>query len=581
MLNKRIEELPVFVDPILDTDIIAIVQGIGTNPQTRKVDIGSLKTSIGTIEEYTYEELVILCTTNALEVGKQYILKDHQTKYMQPYTNIIKTETSIESLILTAASINKFYQRVFSTVFINDELLYDLFDNVCEDGSTPRKGNIKYRREIELNNSAPWDFRTIHFVRTPMDSSLFTAWITATYYNPGTFRTVSGNIYRCRIAHTSDVFATDLASYKWENVSFLNGKGVWDAITPYLGGTVYANPTLTEYLTFNIAPGYDAKCRNCRIEYFNQGQGVLPQLGNIVIIGANNVQIGGGTTNVTVEIHNAGGIPRDITVGRLCSNIIISGNGITIEDGCKDNFIGGLSYYNTLGKNCMNNIISYSSFYNHIKAGSVGNYIHETCHRNVIGEGSSYNLFTGSSRDNIIGQNSSNNVFYTASFNTFLNVCSDNSLRYALKNKLGDNCQFIRNSQTIFDYGTFSGNEFGEGCNEISVIGGLLNSRFSAACNNIVQFQAGAVTNAEFGANCSNLNFGPGFFFNKIALCQGLTNKWFQCHLDQVTFVVDNGATESYFTSLSKVQIMGVGLDDNKLYYSTISAGGLTLTAVV
>jgi hypothetical protein len=41
------------------------------------------------------------------------------------------------------------------------------------------------------------------------------AWVTATAYNVGDFRTQGGHKYRCDVAHTSGVFATDLAALKW------------------------------------------------------------------------------------------------------------------------------------------------------------------------------------------------------------------------------------------------------------------------------------------------------------------------------------------------------------------------------
>jgi hypothetical protein len=54
------------------------------------------------------------------------------------------------------------------------------------------------------------------------DASITTDWLTGTNYEVGDVRDEGGLIYICMMAHTSGVFATDLAAAKWQRYNLLN-----------------------------------------------------------------------------------------------------------------------------------------------------------------------------------------------------------------------------------------------------------------------------------------------------------------------------------------------------------------------
>jgi hypothetical protein len=71
------------------------------------------------------------------------------------------------------------------------------------------------RLKVAAIDSNEWDSLTDDMKEREGFYRTVPAWITATAYLKGAFVTQGGNTYRCDIAHTSGVFATDLAALKW------------------------------------------------------------------------------------------------------------------------------------------------------------------------------------------------------------------------------------------------------------------------------------------------------------------------------------------------------------------------------
>lgn len=61
-------------------------------------------------------------------------------------------------------------------------------------------------------------------------------WLTATAYEVNTSVVTNGNLYRCLVAHTSGVFATDLAAAKWLLIGSLIGESVNGAVSVIASG---------------------------------------------------------------------------------------------------------------------------------------------------------------------------------------------------------------------------------------------------------------------------------------------------------------------------------------------------------
>lgn len=86
------------------------------------------------------------------------------------------------------------------------------------------------------------------------------AWVTAMVYSataPASLVTFANETYACLVAHTSGVFATDLAASKWIKVAAQGATGEpGTAGANWTAGEVYASPTITSnVLTLDMSTG--------------------------------------------------------------------------------------------------------------------------------------------------------------------------------------------------------------------------------------------------------------------------------------------------------------------------------------
>jgi len=102
--------------------------------------------------EVTYAELKNLIDSSSVIVGKYYKITDYATKYVQPITNIVRTE-SIEALIVKGISDINISNVAYSQDYPEDIIYYDFYNDQTIDG-TPRNGWIFRRidtvRDIDI-----------------------------------------------------------------------------------------------------------------------------------------------------------------------------------------------------------------------------------------------------------------------------------------------------------------------------------------------------------------------------------------------------------------------------------------------
>jgi hypothetical protein len=125
-----------------------------------------------TYNEGSYSQFVVEANSGLLTPGRLYLMSDYQTCYDQPnYTNEgvailtgnYKTGTT-EPILLLATSITGFSPTVYSTLYPNDKITYDITWNTTEVTSSPAKGRITERID-RFNNRADYDFRAVQFIR--------------------------------------------------------------------------------------------------------------------------------------------------------------------------------------------------------------------------------------------------------------------------------------------------------------------------------------------------------------------------------------------------------------------------------
>jgi hypothetical protein len=133
--------------------------------------------------EGTYDELYSFATGETLTAGSYYLMTDFQTCYDQPNYDVngapitignYKTGTT-EPILLLAISTTGFSPTVYSTLYPQDKISYDITWNATEVTDNPAKGRITERID-EFNNRTDYDHRQVVFKRyeTSLSSGIYT-----------------------------------------------------------------------------------------------------------------------------------------------------------------------------------------------------------------------------------------------------------------------------------------------------------------------------------------------------------------------------------------------------------------------
>jgi len=142
------------------------------NPVMGKVNVNSKALFSMTVTGggYSYAELKALKSEGMLQPGARYLLNDYKTIYVQPESNVLKTDAPVEALILTASGPRSFAFKCRSVKYPQDIVYYD-FENVSATDGTPRNGFILRRHDTRWNVNMPNDWRNIKWARFKATSS--------------------------------------------------------------------------------------------------------------------------------------------------------------------------------------------------------------------------------------------------------------------------------------------------------------------------------------------------------------------------------------------------------------------------
>ena len=528
-----------------------------------------------TYNEGTYAQFVAEANNGVLTPGRFYLMTDFQTCYDQPNfdTNGIpitignyKTGTT-EPILLLAISTTGFSPTVYSTLYPQDKISYDITWNATEVTDNPAKGRITERID-QFNNRADYDFRAVQFIR-------YVGYFSEQYY-PGKIN-LDGTTGLVTVSETGTTFTNDftvgdifgiyapgingMASFQYYEISsivsngemYVTGRTLTNVNDAYYSAGIrlpdYMNPFqcnitgttndgFAEYYTFNDGANYNTYLGN-NIDY------------NIFIL-SNNVFLSGPYENNTFGgnvVSNTfnNGMDSNI-IGPYCQGNIITndfdGNIIgsyfqfnIIDCDMESNQIGNYFQNNMLGDADgqdfdFNRIGSYftNNFLTFNNNDFINNNIGDTFNNNLIDSGFRNNTIVGDFYSNLIR----NADFYD---NTIGDNFYDNIIPVSFtSNNIGDNF----NTNTI--YFEFRKNSILNGFN-LNTIGNVNGSGILFENNQIMNNFKGNNIQGNFWSNQIKTDFKGNDVFDEF----GYNNIGFGCSPNSFSGFTTHNNIGDYF----------------------------------
>ena len=525
--------------------------------------------------EGTYDELYSFATGETLTAGSYYLMTDFQTCYDQPNydTNGTPITTgnyktgSTEPILLLAISTTQFSPTVYSTVYPQDKISYDITWNTTEVTSGPAKGRITERID-EFNNRADYDFRAVQFIR-------YVGYFSEQFYN-GKIN-LDGTTGQVTTAQSGTSFTTDftvgdifgvyapgingIASFQYYEIS-----SIVSNVEMYVTGRTLANVSNVYYSAGIRLPNYMNPLQ-CNItgttndefaEYytFNDGTNYNTYLGDNVnyntFILSNNVFLSGSYRNNTFGGSVVGNTFND----DMDSNIIgpyCQGNIITND--FDRNIIGSYFQFNIIDCDMESNQID-----NYFQNNMLGDADGQDFDFNRIGSYFTYNFLTFNNNDfinNNIGDSFNNNLIDSGfRNNTIVGDFYNNLIRNAdfYDNTIGNNFYdniipstfFSNNIGNDFNTNTiyfeFRKNSILNGFN-LNTIGNVIGSGLIFENNQIMNNFKGNDIQGNFWSNQLKTDFKGNDIFEEF----GYNNIGFGCVPNTFSGVTIHNNIGDYF----------------------------------
>ena len=397
----------------------------------------------GVLASVTYSELVDNITGGTLTPGRFYLMTDFQTCYDQPNFNNLKDPITTgnyktgttEPIILLAISTTGFSPTVYSTLYPNDKITYDITWNTTEITSGSTKGRITERID-NFNNRTDYDNRSILFKRyygysyyenEPLSGLVGISGIT------GTIAVLYGN---ASTTFTSNFSTGSIVSVQNLNPSFFEVMSVVTNSLAIISGVTISETSDSPYYLGNgdsIMSYYQPNIRQDQVyEYTTFGNAIDDE-------GAVNNYIGN-YSNLHLEFGTGDFL--------LANNVLLEGS-------FRNNTIGDSSYNNTFSDDCDNNQIG-DSFYN--------NSTNDDFDGNIIGENFNNNYITSNFNNNRIGSDFNSNTLLGGSF---------------YRNNIGNNFE-----DNVWNDGDFQNNEIGNQFNNNKIYDDFYNNDIGNGYNN-------------------------------------------------------------------------------------------------
>jgi hypothetical protein len=473
----------------------------------------------------TYSEIAALKTANGLTAGSTYKITDNQTIHTIPNsvalnvhgtvyenaatwnpTKLVKDE-GIEELVVLAVSTSAFSVVAYSPSFPTDIIHFNFNDILCEDGVTPRRGKIVYRKDTVKNLECYYDWRKVKFRRWKLNPVV---WSAGSYARGAVFMGSDNRIYVSK--HAANTAAPPVANggYGGANSRYaIIDDPDWDRIfVQDYGLDLYFSTKSTDAaISFATIPVLANDFR----DFFTFNTDVIGEIGLIynISIGShstyNNIIFRANYVNTAGAAADKGAMVNNNTFGKGCRDMTFTGRGITnntFADGCWENIFQGGFHDNVIGSNYFRNLhllITFDYF-----DGFRRNYFYANISNNTFSADTEFNSFGGTFWGNTINFQQTCCEYTTQMVN--------NSIRSGFRDnicKKVQGCQIgINAQQNVFEGGQFAG----------GLINAVIGNDFM--WNRIRFMNGGTIGNTVqwniIQANQTNLNLPNNFQHNKI-----------------------------------------------------------------
>lgn len=331
-------------------------------------------------QSVTYAELLAKIAGSTLKSGANYLITDFATRYTIPNTAVVVTGP-VEPIIVTASSVNAIAPFAISSIFPQDELLYEVVDSSTAGGN---KGRIYFRKETIQNVSAGYNWRVIQFRRWDDGLGNFTS------------ITDNGNAFADFYTFNNSPVAFGVEETTLGPITGF-GIGAFGAPTDYLNNTLLVGPCLANLIE-------NDNFNNTLIAAIIAGNKIAPVFSGNTFLGGSIVL---NRINVVCSGNTAGTDFANNVVGQQFSNNTIgdSFSGNDVKQNFNSNTIGNNFSSNNIETDFSTNIITFNFTNNTVGSFVNGNNIGNNFQTNQIQDGFSGNIILNNFNNNIIASN--------------------------------------------------------------------------------------------------------------------------------------------------------------------------------
>lgn len=477
----------------------------------------------------SYANLAILVNNGSLIAGNIYVFPYETVSRVGSDTNNMLNTASpgytpiIENLAIVAKNTNSFFGQARSLEYPKDIIVYDYNDNNEPVTVTARSGFIKYRRDVDRNIEAFFDFRNNIVARKGLSTSIHEVTTTASkakgeviYYNVAS-STVSAGWYFVNITSTDIKTDAEANSDVLSAISQINEN--------MYSQNIYIGTTLLQVDSTTVAyhQSLDSLSKNIIIKQNTT---------DVLLVNSSDINIGQNVTKTTINASS------DAEVGSSCFSVVIKSSTSTIIDSSCSDIFCFLATNNNIGW-LSNKYLGISSLSTSVGSNSSRVVSISSSQSNEVGDGCSSIYFLRDASYNVLGKNNANITIFKGSNNSFESSCSSIQIYGGSNNRFAQSCTLINmlgdRDETL-----------GLGAAYTSPYSKMDNNTFGTSCANITFDKVGGRGNT-FGDECANLTFTSALDVTwrlvGCDFCRGIRNKTFKRILHGLSFIVPNQAT--------------------------------------